>query len=244
MSKIETATKWMENLANNPAHGYDQANRWGEKGDYDCSSAVITAWQTAGVPVKSGGATTTHNMRAVFLKNSFKDVTSTINLATGGGLKRGDVLLNTANHTSMFCGNGKQVYASKNENGQVLGGKPGDQNGKEILIANYYNFPWNHVLRYNGVDDIYVVGKKYQFLQNITLFKGSNVKSGWVMYTDIPVSRRSEYAKGASGEAMVKKDYRQTAKDVFRGSDGIWILTLRGWVRVQFQGKDRAKVYS
>ena len=29
MSKIESATQWMINLANDDSHGYDQANRWG-----------------------------------------------------------------------------------------------------------------------------------------------------------------------------------------------------------------------
>lgn len=46
MGKIEIATQWMINLANDDTHGYDQAHRWGP--DYDCSSAVITAWENAG----------------------------------------------------------------------------------------------------------------------------------------------------------------------------------------------------
>ena len=62
MSKTESAIQWMENHANNNAFGYDQRYRWGEKGDFDCSSAVISAWQAAGVPVKTRGATYTGNM--------------------------------------------------------------------------------------------------------------------------------------------------------------------------------------
>ena len=50
MGKIETATQWMIDLANDDSHGYDQDSRWGP--DYDCSSSVISAWQYAGVPVK------------------------------------------------------------------------------------------------------------------------------------------------------------------------------------------------
>ncbi len=57
MGKIETATQWMINLANDDTHGYDQEHRWGP--DYDCSSAVISAWEYAGVPVKSNGAEAT-----------------------------------------------------------------------------------------------------------------------------------------------------------------------------------------
>lgn len=147
---IEKATKWMENLANNSSHGYDQLYRWGEKGDYDCSSAVITAWQTAGVPVKTNGATYTGDMYSVFIKLGFKDVTSTVNLSSGSGLKRGDILLNHQKHVAMYCGNGKEVEASVNEKGGATGGKPGDQTGKEILIRSYRNYPWNVVLRYVG----------------------------------------------------------------------------------------------
>ena len=150
MSKTEQAISWMENTARNNAHGYDQRYRWGEKGDYDCSSAVITAWQTAGVPVKTKGATYTGNMKAVFLACGFTDVTGRVNLRTGAGLVRGDVLLNTTHHTAMYCGNGLEVEASINEKGTAVGGVPGDQTGREFLIRSYRNFPWNCVLRYAG----------------------------------------------------------------------------------------------
>ena len=41
MSKIEKAVQQMEAWAKDNSHGYDQIYRWGEKGDYDCSAAVI-----------------------------------------------------------------------------------------------------------------------------------------------------------------------------------------------------------
>jgi len=149
MGKIENATQWMINLANDNSHGYDQTYRWGERGDYDCSSAVITAWQTAGVPVKSNGATYTGNMRSVFLNSGFSDVTSSIVLSNGSGLQRGDVLLNASSHTAMSIGSGQIVNASINENGGTTGGAAGDQTGKEICTRSYYNYPWDYVLRYN-----------------------------------------------------------------------------------------------
>lgn len=40
------------------------------------------------------------------------------------------------------------VGAHTNEFGGITGGKPGDQSGKEISQGQYYNFPWNGVLRY------------------------------------------------------------------------------------------------
>lgn len=150
MTKTEKAIRQMETWAKDDSHGYDQDYRWGEKGDYDCSSAVIQAWQNAGVPVKSGGATYTGDMKNVFLKNGFVDVTSKVNVATGSGLLRGDVLLNEAHHVAMYCGNGKEVEASINEKGTAHGGKPGDQTGKEFLSRSYRNYPWNCVLRYRG----------------------------------------------------------------------------------------------
>lgn len=150
MTKTEKAIRQMETWAKDDSHGYDQDYRWGEKGDYDCSSAVIQAWQNAGVPVKSGGATYTGDMKNVFLKNGFVDVTSKVNVATGSGLLRGDVLLNEAHHVAMYCGNGKEVEASINEKGTAHGGQPGDQTGKEFLIRSYRNYPWHCILRYAG----------------------------------------------------------------------------------------------
>ena len=90
--KIEAAVNWAIQIANDNSHGYDQTNRWGP--DYDCSSLLIQAWENAGVPVKSNGATYTGNMREIFLNCGFTDVTGQINLATGSGVQRGDILLN------------------------------------------------------------------------------------------------------------------------------------------------------
>lgn len=152
MSVIENAIAQMEAWAADDSHGYDQQYRWGERGDYDCSAAVIQAWELAGVPVKSSGATYTGNMRGVFLRCGFQDVTGSVDLASGSGLQRGDVLLNIANHTAMYCGDGMEVEASINENGGTTGGQPGDQTGREFLVRPYRNYPWDCVLRYTGAE--------------------------------------------------------------------------------------------
>lgn len=148
MTKTEKAIKQMEAWANDASHGYDQIYRWGEKGDYDCSSSTIETWELAGVPVESNGATYTGDMKEVFIDCGFEDVTAEVNIHTGAGLKRGDVLLNEAHHVAMYCGNGKEVEASINEKGTATGGKPGDQTGREFLIRSYRNYPWDCVLRY------------------------------------------------------------------------------------------------
>lgn len=181
MSKIEKAVQQMEAWAKDNSHGYDQIYRWGEKGDYDCSAAVIQACQNAGIPVKTGGATYTGNMLKIFLKNGFEVVTHEVNLRTGAGLIRGDVLLNTSHHTAMYCGNGKEVEASINEKGTATGGKPGDQTGREFLIRSYRNYPWTHVLRYTkdttngntGTTTNTTTGGHYMF-EPKTVKKGDN----------------------------------------------------------------------
>lgn len=151
---IEKATSWMEKTAKDPKHGYDQIYRWGEKGDYDCSAAVITAWKNAGVDLKKDGATYTGNLVQALAKNHFKEITgnANVNLKTGSGLKRGDILFARGHHVAMYCGDGKEVEASINEKGKVTGGKPGDQTGREFLIRSYRNYPWTNVYRYEGGD--------------------------------------------------------------------------------------------
>ena len=176
-SKVESACEWMENLARDPSHGYDQEHRWGENGDYDCSSAVITAWELAGVPVKSNGASYTGDMCLAFCNSGFKDVVASVDLPSGEGLERGDVLLNDAHHTCMYIGDHLVVEASSNEVGGATGGEPGDQTGREVRIRSYYNFPWDHVLRYTeGVDSVKTGTVKIPFAYLETGCKGDAVR--------------------------------------------------------------------
>lgn len=151
MSKADIATSWAEAIANDDSHGYSQYSRWSP--DYDCSSLVISAFQQAGVPVKDNGASYTGNMYKVFTATGFADVTNEVNIKTGAGLMRGDVLLREG-HTALYCGNGLEVEACMDENGGI-GGEPGDQTGYEILIQ-YYNPNWSTVLRYIEEKDTYM----------------------------------------------------------------------------------------
>ena len=148
MSVIEKAVAWAAAIANDDAHGYDQGSRWGP--DYDCSSLVISAWKQAGIPLTS---TYTGNMQFDMLANGFRDVTAQVNLATGEGLQAGDVLLHETQHTALYIGNGQIVNAGGNEHGGVTGGTTGDRTGREIRVMNYYNHPWQYVLRYTEKDE-------------------------------------------------------------------------------------------
>ncbi len=140
---VEKAVAEIAAIAADPAHGYDQQNRWGP--DYDCSSLVIHAWQTAGVPLK---CTYTGDMRGDMLRHGFRDVTAEVTLKTGEGLLRGDVLLNCARHTALYIGSGMIIHASANEHGTARLGTKGDQTGREICSRSYFNYPWDCVLRY------------------------------------------------------------------------------------------------
>lgn len=164
LPKIEKAVRFMIDIAQDNSHGYDQNQRWGERGDYDCSSLTIIAFEKAGFPAKSKyGATYTGNMKQAFLNCGFKDVRNVVNLYTGAGLIRGDILLNEVHHVAVYIGNGLIVQASINELGRATGGKPGDQTGREINISEYKNYHrggWDCVLRYEEKLDDNILDRK------------------------------------------------------------------------------------
>lgn len=175
---IEKAVTWALQVAQDSSHGYDQIHRWGP--DYDCSSLVIAALQQAGVRVKDAGATYTGNMLQAFLRCGFEDVTAEINLNTGAGLQRGDVLLNVRHHTAMCIGSGQIVHASINEDGKVTGGKTGDQTGREICVRSYYKYSkgWDKVLRYVGSGKKEEVTQVKQYAGIVKVSSYLNVRHG------------------------------------------------------------------
>ena len=71
-SVASVAADWAVAIANDDSHGYDQINRWGP--DFDCSSLVISAFDSQGVPVKKNGCTYTGNMRPGFLNSGFVEI--------------------------------------------------------------------------------------------------------------------------------------------------------------------------
>ena len=152
-AQIERAVQWENAVTRDPRHGYDntESGRWGQKGDYACSTLQIIAYQQAGVPVKDKGASVTANMRDIFLRCGFEDVTAHVNFKTCQGMLRGDILLTPGRHTEMYIGSKRLIGARGNAYGDgPEHGKPGDQGG-EIVKGEYYNFPWEFCLRYVGI---------------------------------------------------------------------------------------------
>lgn len=168
-------------MCNDDSNGYSQSPRWGEdgqpvktltidgltysydRGSYDCSSSVITAWKEALKYTKYkgalDGATYTGNMRSVFEKSG-------LFYSSTASADRGDVYLNDLHHAALcqsqlvdgvYYYNGvknKDMLSqfSINEYGGVTGGKVGDQTGKEAYIGAFYTYSrgWNPTLHYNG----------------------------------------------------------------------------------------------
>ena len=146
MNRItEKALAWALETANDDTHGYSQAKRWGP--DYDCSSFIISAYEQAGLPVREAGASYTGNMKAAFVKCGF---TSFPKLPLSM-LVEGDVLLNEKKHAVMYTGGGK-VVAARSADGFP---QSGDQSGREICVQDWYDFPWDCVLRYAGESEVH-----------------------------------------------------------------------------------------
>lgn len=178
VSCAEVAAKIHQRMCDDDGFGYSWEERYGtntdkvtwviegrsytlNRGDYDCSSSVITAWKMAlqGTKYegKLDGATYTGNMRSVFKASGLFEVWDTSKTYA----VRGDVYLNDSNHTAMcqdggtgdgpygkdilseFCWGDKGAY----------GNKRGDQSGYEAYVHAFYDYPWNVTLHYNGKAD-------------------------------------------------------------------------------------------
>lgn len=139
MPNIEQFAQAMEQLCNDNSHGYSQINRWGP--DYDCSSAIIHALQMAGFD--TGAASYTGNLSSELTKRGW------VRLPASTAKQRGDILLNDTDHVALYLGNNLLAEFSISENG-TIDGQAGDQTGREAYIHNYYDYPWDCVLRYTG----------------------------------------------------------------------------------------------
>lgn len=155
MGVIDTAISWAVSIANDDSHKYSQAVRWGPH--YDCSSFAITAFKQAGIDT---GATYTGDMYNRFTAKGFQDVTSSCNLSTGAGMKKGDILLNVEKHAALVQLDGGTTVEARST--------------KDGIVANvpYRNYPWDYVLRYpdssssGKVIRVYTTFPKYELSES------------------------------------------------------------------------------
>lgn len=184
VTKKEVAAFIMKHLCLHSAHGYTQdmdkrqgtgtetIDIYGKKytiksGDRDCSSAVISAYEAAGI--SCGGATYTGNMR--------KCMTGTGNFVwrpMSFIAQMGDSYLfhnskTGAGHTAMCLSAEPDVLMefSINEKKGTLGGKVGDQLQKgeddetfgqgESHLKLYYDYPWDGILQCVNEEIAFVV---------------------------------------------------------------------------------------
>lgn len=123
--------------------GYDQSQRdnFYDGGEVDCSSLVINVLAECGF--STGGCTYTGNMRAALTGVGWDD------LPGNTTPEKGDILLNERDHVAVCVGPNQLAQASYDENGNITGGRTGDQTGRETNVSPYYSYPWDCVLRYN-----------------------------------------------------------------------------------------------
>lgn len=123
--------------------GYSQANR-NHNPDMDCSSFVWYSMVESGylgADALGGSAFTTYNEVGLLENNGFTDVTDSVNIESGEGLERGDILWRQE-HTEIFVGDGQKCGAHS-DRGYPAGG---DQTGTEVSVGPYAG-GWEKVLR-------------------------------------------------------------------------------------------------
>lgn len=207
MTTAASAYDWAVKIANDSRHGYSQESRWGTPGtvsDFDCSSLVISAFEQTGVPLKSKGATYTGNLREVALACGFEDVTKKVNLNTGAGLKKGDILMyhksGPIGHTALASGDGMIVHAR----GQSYGSpSPGDQ-GSEIAVTAYYRGSWTTVLRYTGeVKTAPSPAKRYSVTTTLPMIESGDIGKAveaWQKIVGVWLQRLNEHNDSEYGD--------------------------------------------
>lgn len=142
-ASVEAFVQWCINIANDPSHGYDQANRNGP--NYDCSSLIWHGLNENGFNVGSY-AFSTSGMPSVLSSAGWVSHSPVI----VSSLQRGDILLKSG-HTELYIGNQQNVGAHSNEFGGARGGRSGDQTGNEISVTNFYSGAnWSSYWRYEG----------------------------------------------------------------------------------------------
>lgn len=137
---IDRAVDWAVGIANDNSHGYTNG-KWGP--EYSCISLVMEAFTAAGLDL---GKCNIDKMPDRLIARGFEDVTAEVDLASGQGLAKGDILwyvnADKHGHTEMYIGSGQMVGARGDTDG-----KPGDSKGDEISVVTYQDLGWQRVFR-------------------------------------------------------------------------------------------------
>lgn len=152
MTKLDTFIERMEYWCEVANLGYDQNNRWDirEDGECDCSSLVYWCLWESGLLEKPdnlyGRAYYTGTLRHDLESAGFEAMQFTFE-----NIRPGDILLNEQCHVAV-CVYGINwssfvAQGSIDENGNITGGRPGDQTGRETNVRAIYDYPWDIVLR-------------------------------------------------------------------------------------------------
>ncbi len=136
MGYIDSAVKWAVDIANNDSYRYVWGGWGASDGGYDCGHFVITAYTQAGIDVKGAGATYTGDMPGAFMKCGFQNVTNSVNLSTGSGMLKGDVLINSSKHAALVQKDGGTTVEAWCSKYGIVSDKA------------YRNDNWDYVLRY------------------------------------------------------------------------------------------------
>lgn len=228
MKKKEIAVKLFKHLIDHNWHGYSQISRWGDgygtcpivingktyqlqKGDRDCSSAIISAFEASGI--SCGGATYTGNMRAC--------MTATGNfkwhqMSTGYVAKPGDVYLNEVNHTAMCTSAVPDLLGefSISETGGIDGAE-GDQTGWESHECAYYNYPWDGILECINNETDGTVNNN----ENTGKKKGETTMVCFYRITDKD-KNKVYYFDGEKVHPLNHPDERKVLNDIYKANNG------------------------
>lgn len=236
-SANELAAKVMEHLCACKSHGYTQGYRWGdggfeavqiagstytiETGDRDCSSAVISCYKAIGIDC--GGAEYTGDMR---IKMCSTGCFEWLNPKTPAVV--GDIYVNEAHHAAMCVSTSPFKFGqfSSSEHGTAFG-STGDQTGKESLIVDYYDYPWDGIIRYSGGNGATAPAPA----KPVVRYRVRTIKSGWLpelVEWDDSGPLGDDYA-GNPGEPIVYIAIGMNGWYQARSESAGWLPVVRGY---------------
>lgn len=173
MGNRGTLVSFVREWCDDDSHGYSQTNRWGP--DCDCSSLMYMAASAAGYPVPESGTRYTGTMRSHFSQAGFSAEPFDGNLWSHPA---GTIYLSEQGHTEMDMGEclgGAHI----DENGNISGGKPGDQSGDEVSLCPKYDYPWGWMLIPSDAQESNLKNPRYRLM---------NKENGWLPWMEGLVS--------------------------------------------------------